>query len=137
MNKDAELYVSAAKIIAMCPANRLDLVLDVLKMGGLESEKINEALANAKTRRKKTVYDAREHDDKRDLWIETDDEVANLLRDAYDKNVSMSAISKMTGIHKVSLYRYLRGENRPSKVKGDMITAAVNKIFKEIDGEDE
>ena len=68
----------------------------------------------------------------KDLWVETDSTAALMLRKAYDKNISLTAIANLSGVHRVSLYRYMTGKQKPSKYVGDKIIIAINNIFSNI-----
>lgn len=137
MENNAEVYLKAAKLIASCPRDRLELVLQVLEKGGIEFERLDEILERMSVGEKKVIYGRRPNDNKRDNWLESDNAVTLLLREAYDKNVSMTVISNLSGVHRVTLYKYLRGLTQPNYKTSAAITEAIEKIFSDIEnGED-
>lgn len=137
MENNAEMYLKAAKLIASCPRDRLELVLQVLEKGGIEFERLDEILERMSAEEKKAIYGKRKNDDKRDNWLKSDNAITLLLREAYDKNVSMTVISNLSGVHRVTLYKYLRGVLAPGAKTSTAIKEAIEKIFNDIEnGED-
>ena len=129
-----ELYLKAAKIIAACPKNRLQFVLETLNKGGLEFldddvEKI----------RKSTVpYDKTEHlkrnrkDQDHEKWLETDNPYILKLREAYDMGISLTRLGRACGLHKTTLYHYLYAERIPSRETCEMIIKAAFEMMPEL-----
>lgn len=133
MKKD-ELFYKAAKLVATCPKDRLELVLEVLQKGEVTTDGFDEIIEKIKKDKRQSVYERRKGDEKRDLWKTSDNPVTILLRKAYNRNISMTSISRLSGVHRVTLYKYMRGLTTPGERVSSAITNAVNEIFSDLDG---
>ena len=123
----------AAKLVANCPKERISSVLLILARSGFDGESIEQALAEAqKEKELNHIYRKRRNNNMRENWLETTDEIALMLRKAYDYNVSFSSISNLSGINRTQLYQYMRGTKNASYFTAKTIKETLEKVFSDI-----
>ena len=123
----------AAKLVASCPRDRLSAVLAILAQSGFDIENIEQILAESqKMRDEPHIYYRRKYNGMRDNWLDTDNEIALMLRKAYDCNVSFTTLSDLCGINRTQLYQYTRGIKTASDITARMIRDSLEKIFADI-----
>lgn len=135
MDEETKVYYKIARLLASCPKDRMKLVLKVLEGGGINVDGFTNLIDEMNREEKAKVYERRTREEKRDLWLDSDDPATLLMRKAYDRGVSMTVISGMTGVHRTTLYKYLRGTVKPKELARKSVTDAIEKIFADIDGE--
>ena len=125
-----EMYIKAAKIIATCPAKRLPAVLSVLEKGGIvfTNEELEKMKLSAAHPSKTDILISNRKEQKKEEWKETDNEYIIRLREAYDKGVSITQISRIVGVNKATAYKYLWGWRTPSRCIGEKIVEACNSL---------
>ena len=124
-------YLAAAKVVAECKPSRLPQVLAILKQGGIDVPAADVKAAYAKIvaipsdeeRRK----DKRKTEGHRE-WDETDNEAILRLREAYDAGASFTELSRLTGITRTTLYRYMYGELADNPTRDKHILAVLGKL---------
>ena len=96
-------------------------------------ENIEQILAESqKMRDEPHIYYRRKNNGMRDNWLDTDNEIALMLRKAYDCNVSFTTLSDLCGINRTQLYQYTRGIKTASDITARMIRDSLEKIFADI-----
>ena len=126
-NEDA---IKIAKIIATCPSNRLKYVVGILEAGGYEVDDglLKEAGRAGLAQMMAARYSMRKK--KSCEWEETNDDDVLFLRSAYFDGINLSALSKLTGIARETIYRYMRMDHIPTPYYADALRNAINSIKK-------
>lgn len=122
-------YFEAAKLIAGCPANRLPHVLTLLKQSGVDLEK--SAVRKAYAQAVKAKGDEGKRKEKRKErghreWERSDLEAVIRLREAYEAGTSFTELSRLTGINRTTLYRYMYGEITLDEERDTLILDALS-----------
>lgn len=122
-----EIYLKAAKVIATCSPSRLPIVLETLNRGGFEfsEEDIKNAKVNFSSH--KALKDRRK-DKMQVVWQDSDDPCVLQMRDAYEKGLSLTVLSRATEISRPLLYYYLRGERRIPENRKEIISDALTEL---------
>lgn len=124
-NEDA---IRVAKILATCPANRLKYVVDILEAGGYEIDEgvLKYAWSENQTRSQTARVSMRKK--KSCKWKETHDDDVLFLRSAYIDGINLSALSKMTGIARETIYRYMRMDRIPTPDYASALRDAIDSL---------
>ena len=117
-------YIKAAKILARCPKDRFEMVIDVLSQSGIDMTAVKEFAGQMTACRRDSLKEQRAMATK-EKWKDTDNEIALLLRNKYEAGLSLSEIGRRTGLDKATVYRYLWGERNPSRYSAEAIKKAV------------
>jgi len=129
MDENKDKYLEAARLVANCKPNKLPYVLALLKQGGFEisQETIDEAKqkVDGRNRYRQDLRD--EHGT--DGWKDTDDPACLTLRKLYENGESIIRLSRASGIHKTTLYSYIRGTAKPSKPTINRINEALSSLY--------
>ena len=122
-------YVKAAHIVATCPKSRLPMVLEILRQGGIEiqPESEDEAYEFTEDARRNWLKEKRETEGGEKNG-NPDDEVWVLLKRAYDEGISLIKLGNKVGLHKTTVYHYLRGD-RPITYKREALAAAIKEML--------
>lgn len=122
-------YVKAAHIVANCPKARLPMVLEILRQGGIEiqPETENEAYKFTEEDRRNWLKEKRETEGGEKNG-DPDDEVWVLLKRAYDEGISLIKLGNKVGLHKTTVYHYLRGD-RPITYKREALAATIKEML--------
>ena len=128
MDESNDKYLQAAELVANCKPSKLPYVLAILKQGGFDItpetiEKAKENIGN----REKYRRDLREELGT-SKWVDTDDATCLTLRKLYEDGKSIDKISSVSGVHRTMLYKYIRGEKKPSKPTVNRINDALSKL---------
>ena len=121
-------YIEAAKVIGSCRIERLDAVLEILKLGGIELSddiiskaygkrmRVEDAMALSVRTKRELITDGK--------WSESSDPIIITLRNAYLDGAKLSDISRAAGITRTAIYEIIRG-NRSCKpsTKSQLISA--------------
>ena len=133
MDEERKMRYKFARLLASCPKDRLKLVLKFLEDSGITTDEFSEFIKEMESESKVETYKKKSGNDKRDLWVDSDDPITLLLREAYERSVSMTVVSSLSGVHRTTLYKYMRGMTRPGKRAGEAIKDAIEKIFADLD----
>ena len=126
-------YYKAAKMVANCPRDRVPAVLAILEQSGINVDTIDEIIKTATVETKTNhIYCKRRNNGMRGNWLDTDNEIALMLRKAYDYNVGFTTLSNLCGLHRTILYHYMRGLKTPTPQNAETIKETLNKIFADI-----
>lgn len=126
-------YYRAAKMVANCPRDRVSAVLKILEQSGVNVETLEEIIKSAEVENTHHhIYYKRRNNGKRGNWLDTDNEIALMLRKAYDYNVGFTTLSNLCGLHRSILYHYMRGIRVPSPENAQVIKDTLTKIFEDI-----
>ncbi len=122
-------YVKAAHIVATCPKARLPMVLEILRQGGIEiqPETEDEAYKFTEETRRNWLKEKRETEGGEKNG-DPDDEVWVLLKRAYDEGISLIKLGNKVGLHKTTVYHYLRGD-RPITYKREALAATIKEML--------
>ena len=122
-------YVKAAHIVATCPKSRLPMVLEILRQGGIEiqPESEDEAYEFTEEARRNWLKEKRETEGGEKNG-NPDDEVWVLLKRAYDEGISLIKLGNKVGLHKTTVYHYLRGD-RPITYKREALAATIKEML--------
>ena len=122
-------YVKAAHIVATCPRSRLPMVLEILRQGGIEiqPESEDEAYEFTEEARRNWLKEKRETEGGEKNG-DPDDEVWVLLKRAYDEGISLIKLGNKVGLHKTTVYHYLRGD-RPITYKREALAATIKEML--------
>lgn len=101
-------YIRALRLIDKCKVRNVPYVIEALRRVGFDLPDADTlgTVREANRSRLMNASAVRTADEK---MLETDDEVALALRDAYRKGVSLTAISNVCGRGRVCLYQYMVG----------------------------
>ena len=104
-----EAYVKAAKIIATCPRERLPMVRELLLKVGIEitEEEVKLALLTDRDRTPTLARSRTEIDTS--SWLPSEDPLVLSLRDAFQRGISLTKVGREVGVHRTTMYRYLKG----------------------------
>lgn len=128
-------YLKAAKIVSTCPASRLPYVLELLAQSGIELENMEEAIQAAKVTKRKGIYSRKNGFNKTDKWGDSTDMTVIRLKKAYLDGISFTALGKLSGVNRVSLYKYVEGGRSIPLKNADAINEALDKIYAEEDSD--
>lgn len=123
-------YLKAAQIIKGCPKNKLPIVIDLLRQGGIEIS--GETYAEAKRiddERYRARYILRQSS--KEKWVETDDPFVLEVRKAYEEGISFGDLYRITGLNKTTVYRALWGERGCSDYTKRLILDGIAKLREE------
>ena len=122
-------YLEAARILATCPERRLPQVVKMLREAGFKIEDgfVRESREVAKDRKRKRMREKRMEGRTFDFRTLGDD-FLDTLRDAFEKGINISDLSRTSGMGRTTLYRYLKGETYPSKEDRERILDAISEI---------
>ena len=112
--KVEELSVKAAKILANCPRERIPMIANLFKDSGvvIRDEDIK-YFTQTQNEKKETLKENRANMDT-SSWLPTKEGSVLRLREAFMDGISMTALSKKVGVHRTSLYKYMRGASFPT-----------------------
>ena len=127
MNKKE--YIEAAMVLAICPARRLPQVVKLLRKSGIEIDdefvrEAREADTEKRKRLREKRVEGRPDIEFGDFW----DDFADTLHDVFEKGISISELSRTTGISRTSFYRYLSGKSSPSESDKKRILDGIEEI---------
>lgn len=122
-------YVKAAHIVATCPKARLPMVLEILRQGGIEiqPETEDETYKFTEETRRNWLKEKRETEGGEKNG-DPDDEVWVLLKRAYDEGISLIKLGNKVGLHKTTVYHYLRGD-RPITYKREALATTIKEML--------
>ena len=120
-------YLKAAKVLANCSYERLPIVTEVLRQSGIDMGMVSEYVKGLETEYSKKMNVALKRGSY-DKWQESDDETTLLLREEYHNGTEFTLLERMTGICRLSLYRYLWGERKAPARYAEAIRSAIDKI---------
>lgn len=123
MSKEG-IYLDAARTVASCSKERLPLVLNLLKKGGVEftDEEIRKIQTN---RFKSDSLELKRKNSEHIEWDESDDPCVLALREAYNSGVSFTVIGRELGVSRALIYLYLRGERQIPEYRRSKIIEAL------------
>ena len=127
MNKKE--YMEAAMILAVCPSRRLPQVVKILRKAGVEIDEgfVKEARAGEDDGKRKRMREKRGKKRTFD-FRKAGDDFLDALREAFEGGISVSALSRTTGISRTSFYRYINGESYPADDDRERIMDAITEI---------
>ena len=123
-------YLQAAKILATCPTKRLPQVIKMLRDAGIDVDErmIKEEVRNKEEAKMERRGKARERNYDPGFWSSDDDFILT-LRNAFERGIGISKLSRVTGLSRTTLYRYLHDEFYPSDDIKETILASIEKIM--------
>ena len=128
MEKSA-MYLKAARIVAKCPRSKLQQVMALLKEAGVEIDAT--PIQNEDNQKRRSANDKRAERRKNeygeDFW-KADNDFLQIMRDAYAEGISFTQLSRLTGLSRVSLYRYLHGEFTPCESDMDSVLKGIEEL---------
>lgn len=123
-------YLKAARILATCPKRRLPMVVKLLRESGVE---VDESILDAEEDSREALKMERRGGRRESLYApefwKSDDEFVFTLRNAFERGIGISKLSRETGISRTSLYRYLHEESRPAESDMKCILDGIDKIM--------
>lgn len=126
-------YVKALRLIGSCRADRLPYVVEALQNVGFVLPDVTtlDTLRRRKRARTQRCAVRRTSEEK---FLETDDEVALALRDAYRKGASLIAIGDECDMNRVCLYQYMVGTRqlKSPQLRARVIDAVV-KVLEDLE----
>lgn len=118
----------AIRSINECEIERLPFVLRVLETAGYKFT--DEEIETARLLQIRNVqYSAYQRKKAVHRWMESDDEVVQLLRQAYMAGANFTAISKQAGIGRQALYQYRDGTRRLPDRYREKLTKVLNNMI--------
>ena len=127
---EKQLYINAAKIISSCPKERLPYVLKTLEDGGIsfDSEEIKEMCRAVSWRDRTVSLTASRSVADTSNWSETTNPCILKLREAYKVGISLTKLSRMVGLNRSTLYKYLYASIIPNRGISVRIMEAINEL---------
>lgn len=122
-------YVKAAHIVATCPKARLPIVLEILRQGGIEIQtETEEATTQTAEQSRKDWLKEKRETEGGEKNGDPNDRVWVLLKQAYDEGISLIKLGNKVGLHKTTIYHYLRGD-RPITYKREALESAIREAL--------
>ena len=121
----SEAYLQAAEILATCPRDRLPLICEYLEKAGIDIRPEKVKSLNSSWRYRSSVLKNHRTDADTSSWQETTDPVVLLMRKAYMSGISMTHLGKDVGMHRSTMYRYMKGLTPIPSVLAEQISAAI------------
>lgn len=127
--EDQNTYLEAAKLVAECKPSKLPYVLAILRQGGIDVSKSAVKAAMENLRDRETYRKELRESKGTDLWNDTDDPTCLLLRKIYNDGESIIKLGNVAGVHRSSMYAYIRGITIPSAPVANRILRAVSELY--------
>ena len=124
-------YLGAAKMIATCPEKRLPFVLEIIKQSGIDLSMLEDEILKINSSERKRKYNRKTFCKRVTTLAETEDELVLRLQKAYNDKISFMAISKVSGVNRSTLYKYIWGDRKVPDDYRDQINYALDKIYEE------
>lgn len=129
MKNEKDEAMKIARLLATCPPNRLELVVDFLEKSGFDVDQSvvkvdKKAIADRKAERRKREREYTGHS----TWYDSDDKTVHALRYAYENGVGFADVARKSGTCRTNLYKYLSGVIEPSPVTGEIIRSAIAQL---------
>ena len=127
--EEKDKYLEAAQIVANCKPSKLPYVLTILKQGGIDVSDRAVKAARENLRDRETYRKELRESKGTDLWNDTGDPTCLLLRKIYNDGESIIRLGNVAGVHRSSMYAYIRGITIPSVPVANRILRAVSELY--------
>lgn len=133
----SEAYLQAAEIIATCPKSRLPLVCEYLEKAGIKMRPEKVKAINYSWRYRTNALKANRSDTDTSSWMDSDDPTVLLMRKAYMSGISMTHLGNDVGLHRSTMYRYMKGLAQIPPETADAITNAITDFSPNLSDDDD
>lgn len=124
-------YIKAAKLVATCRADRLPMVLEILRQSGIDVSALNEVEYTSPVK-ESAERRRNERTPKVKRWSKTDDPFIEKLRHAYCNGLNMQRLSESSGVGRTAIYNYMNGIRTPPEYVKVKVGCALDKMITEI-----